>query len=387
MSGNVRATFEAVTRALEEGAGVEQLATSMVMLAADRMARTPVGMSPGWGDLAWEMSLASAVRTVNRRAGAGAARRALYHAAWLFFDNRWLNIPQRPLEVETASGDGPAPGDEEAALERIVEADRVDPGAPHRTHDEGIPPGRPRRRPPPARAGPGDPKRRQRLEPAPHAAHRLRRVGALRPATRRGPQLLVGLSRWAADTRRSIGSQSAAATAQRFARGGDRRGAVRIGPGHSIPNGKGTMAPEPSSTDRPRGRRQTVVGGAVLTWLLAPGAAWADGLDSGDTGLDADLHRPRPVHDDPGAGPVLRRPRARQERPLRADAVLRPGRGGDAPVDRMGLQPGLRHHGDGRPGSPTPRPSSGASTRPSSGGSASTPSPARSPRRSSSPSR
>ena len=43
------------------------------------------------------------------------------------------------------------------------------------------------------------------------------------------------------------------------------------------------MAPEPSSTDRPRGRRQAVVGGAVLTWLLAPGAAWADGLDSGDT--------------------------------------------------------------------------------------------------------
>ena len=32
-------------------------------------------------------------------------------------------------------------------------------------------------------------------------------------------QLLVGLARWATDTRRSIGSQSAAQTAQRFARG------------------------------------------------------------------------------------------------------------------------------------------------------------------------
>ncbi len=219
VSGSVRTAFDAVTRALEEGAGVEQLATSMVMLAADRMARTPVGMSPGWGDLAWEMSLASAVRTVNRRAGAGAARRALYHAAWQFFDDRWLNIPQRRLaEAEAASGNGTGPGEEDAALERIVEAiesiqvrriGRMTRDYLNGGHD-------------------GDRLLRElglvilSDDNGWDLLHTLRTVFdewercAGHPARN---QLLVGLSRWAADTRRRIGSQSAAATAQRFARG------------------------------------------------------------------------------------------------------------------------------------------------------------------------
>ncbi len=219
VSGNVRTAFDAVTRALKEGAGVEQLATSMVMLAADRMARTPVGMSPGWGDLAWEMSLASAVRTVNRRAGAGAARRALYHAAWQFFDDRWLNIPQGRLgEAETADGPEAAPGEEDAALERIVEAiESIQVRRIGRMTREYLGAGHD-----------GDRLLRElgrailNDDNGWNLLHTLRTVFdewercAGHPARN---QLLVGLSRWAADTRRQIGSQSAAATAQRFARG------------------------------------------------------------------------------------------------------------------------------------------------------------------------
>ena len=49
-------------------------------------------MSPGWFDLAWELSLASRLRSVEERAGFTTAARACYHAAWQFFSNRWLNI-------------------------------------------------------------------------------------------------------------------------------------------------------------------------------------------------------------------------------------------------------------------------------------------------------
>ena len=43
------------------------------------------------------------------------------------------------------------------------------------------------------------------------------------------------------------------------------------------------MAAKPSSTHGSGGRRRAVLWGAVLTWLLAPASARADGLDSGDT--------------------------------------------------------------------------------------------------------
>ena len=116
VSRDITTTFGAVTEALQQGATVPQMATTMVLLAADRMARTPVGMSPGWGDLSWEMTLASSLRTVERYAGFGVAARALYHVAWRFFGDRWLNIPLRditePLPT-VASGNG---ADEDAAL-------------------------------------------------------------------------------------------------------------------------------------------------------------------------------------------------------------------------------------------------------------------------------
>ena len=154
VSGNVRATFDAVTRALKEGAGVEQLATSMVMLAADRMARTPVGMSPGWGDLAWEMSLASG--GAHRQPPGRRRGRAPGPVP------RGLAVLRRPLAEHPPARPGRGGGGRRhrspgggGRPEGHRRGDRVDPGAPHRPHDAGLPQRRPRRRPPVARAGPG----------------------------------------------------------------------------------------------------------------------------------------------------------------------------------------------------------------------------------------
>ena len=137
VSGNVRTTFDAVTRALEEGAGVEQLATSMVMLAADRMARTPVGMSPGWGGpgLGDVPGLGGAHRQPPRRGGGG-AQGAL---------PRGLAVLRRPLAQHPPAP--PRRGGRRLGQRRPrggggrPRADRrghrVDPGAPHRPHDAG----------------------------------------------------------------------------------------------------------------------------------------------------------------------------------------------------------------------------------------------------------
>ena len=83
----------------------------------------------------------SAVRTALHYGGHEVAAKALYHAAWRFYSDRWLNIASRSLS-----------------------------------------------------------------EP----------LCAEHPARN---QLLVGIARWATDVRRRTGSQSAAQTAQRFARG------------------------------------------------------------------------------------------------------------------------------------------------------------------------
>jgi hypothetical protein len=188
----------------------------MVMLAADRMARTPVGMSPGWGDLSWEMTLGSSVRTAKLCAGVGVARRALYHAAFQFFDDRWLNIPQR--RIGEADPAGKASVGEDAALEQVTEAiESIQVRQIGRLTREYL------------NAGHDGDRLLLQLgstilsdDNGWDLLHTLRTVFdewdhcAAHPARN---QLLVGMARWAADTRRRIGSQSAAATAQQFARG------------------------------------------------------------------------------------------------------------------------------------------------------------------------
>ena len=103
VSGDLTQTFNAISNALRARVEIDRIATTMVLLAADRMARTPVNLNPGWGSLSHELILASSVRTALRYGGFKVGARALYHAAWQFFSDRWLNIAPRSLTEPLSS--------------------------------------------------------------------------------------------------------------------------------------------------------------------------------------------------------------------------------------------------------------------------------------------
>ena len=88
--------------------------------AGDRMARTPVNMSPGCWYLQEEMELGTTVRKVLRYRGTNVAAKVLYHAAWRFFENRWLNIRYQPITVPRTSTN-PVILDEGAVLSEILD--------------------------------------------------------------------------------------------------------------------------------------------------------------------------------------------------------------------------------------------------------------------------
>ena len=96
-SVDIQKSFDAVAAALQGGVPIDQLISTLVILAADRMARTPVNVDAGWECLTAELNLAASLRTVQRIAGDTAAAKGIFHAAWLIFDDRWLNIPLRTL--------------------------------------------------------------------------------------------------------------------------------------------------------------------------------------------------------------------------------------------------------------------------------------------------
>ena len=217
VSGELDDTFDTITKALKSGVEINRIASTMVLIGADRMARTPASMSPGWWELGREISLASSIRTVLRFAGFRVAAKALYHVAWEFFSNRWLNIRQIPLSAPRSTAPSEASNEDEAiegvinAIEtvQIQEIGRVT---------------------------------RQYLNHDFSADRLLSELGqsilkddngwdilnTLRttfdewklceghPARN---QLLVGLARWTTDVRKNTNSDSAARTAQRFARG------------------------------------------------------------------------------------------------------------------------------------------------------------------------
>ena len=97
LSGNIQKSFEAVTGVLHEGVSLDRLITTFVLLAADRMARTPVNVDAGWGPLTMELNLAASLRTAKRNGGDLVAAKATFQAAWQLFADRWLNIPLRFL--------------------------------------------------------------------------------------------------------------------------------------------------------------------------------------------------------------------------------------------------------------------------------------------------
>src|SRR6185436_7324199 len=107
--------------ALRARVGIERIVTTMVLLAADRMARTPVNLNPGWGSLSHEIVLASSVRTALRYGGFKIGAKALYHAAWQFFSDRWLNITPRSLTEPLSAARSDA-SNEDAALRSVLDS-------------------------------------------------------------------------------------------------------------------------------------------------------------------------------------------------------------------------------------------------------------------------
>ncbi len=217
VSGDLAQTFNSISDALRARVEIDRLVRTMVLLAADRMARTPVNLNPGWGGLSHELILSSSVRTCLRYGGYTLGARALYHAAWQFFSDRWLNITPRSLIEPLGSVKSDA-SNEDAGLHRVLDSietvqvrevgrhtreylnagfsgDRLlsDMGMSILRDDNGW-----------------------------RLLHTLRTVfdeWKLCDGHPARNQLLIGLARWATDVRKRAGSQSAAQTAQRFARG------------------------------------------------------------------------------------------------------------------------------------------------------------------------
>ena len=217
VSGDLDEVFDAVTEMLTAGVPINTLVTTMVMTAGDRMARTPVNMSPGWWDLQEEMEISSTVRKVLRHGGTKVAAKALYHAAWRFFNNRWLNIRHQSI-TESRTPTKPIVLDEETALSEIVDAiESV------RIQEIGR-------------------RTREYLNAGCSAERLMTEMGLCILKDDNGDdllssirivseewktceshparnQLIVGLARWATDIRRNAGNDSAVQTAYRFARG------------------------------------------------------------------------------------------------------------------------------------------------------------------------
>ena len=121
LSVNIHKSFEAVSAALEAGVKLDRLITTLVLLAADRMARTPVNVDAGWEVLTTELNLAASLRTAERHGSSHVAAKGLFHAAWQVFSDRWLNIPARPLSAPIGGAQLAVP-DEETGVRVILES-------------------------------------------------------------------------------------------------------------------------------------------------------------------------------------------------------------------------------------------------------------------------
>ena len=115
---DVKTSFEAVGAALKAGIAFERVIDTFVLLAADRMARTPVNVNSGWPELTTELNLSVSLRTAYKFGGPTVAAKALFHTAYQFFQDRWLNIPVRPLSAALEPG-SLAAGDEASGIAEI----------------------------------------------------------------------------------------------------------------------------------------------------------------------------------------------------------------------------------------------------------------------------
>ena len=96
-SVNLQRSFEAVQTVLVDGVKLDSVITTLVLLAADRMANTPVNVDAGWENLTLELNLAASLRSAQQVGGDLVAAKGVFHVAWQIFADRWINIPSRVL--------------------------------------------------------------------------------------------------------------------------------------------------------------------------------------------------------------------------------------------------------------------------------------------------
>lgn len=114
-------SFDALANELRKGVSIRRITTTLVLLAADRMARTPVAVDAGWENLTIELNIAAAMRQALAHGGPSIAAHGLFHVAFQIFSDRWINISDREFlnELETVK----APGEtEDLALEAILDS-------------------------------------------------------------------------------------------------------------------------------------------------------------------------------------------------------------------------------------------------------------------------
>ena len=217
VGADVNRAFEAVGAVLKAGIPCERVIDTCVLLAADRMARTPVNVNSGWPELTTELNLSVSLRTAFKHGGATVTAKALFHTAYQFFQDRWLNIPARSLSKTLEPGKLMA-RDEESGITEIcrsiqaLDVQKVGPqvrgyldagfsgerllhqmGHVILKDDTG-----------------------QSIVPTLASIYEEWETLEGHPARN---QLLVGLARYAADVRRNKNSQGFAQTALRFAEG------------------------------------------------------------------------------------------------------------------------------------------------------------------------
>ena len=118
-SVNIENSFDVIERQLANGVDLDRLITSFVLLAADRMARTPVAVDAGWQVLTSELNAASALRSAKRLCGAHVATIGLFHVAWQIFEDRWINMESRRIEEPLPQCEPPGE-DEESSLSAVL---------------------------------------------------------------------------------------------------------------------------------------------------------------------------------------------------------------------------------------------------------------------------
>ena len=119
-SVDLQRSFEEVQAVLVDGVKLDRVITTLVLLAADRMANTPVNVDAGWWNLTMELNLASSLRSAQQNGGNLVAAKGIFHVAWQIFADRWINLTSRSLS-EPLSDEKLDVANEDAGIKRIID--------------------------------------------------------------------------------------------------------------------------------------------------------------------------------------------------------------------------------------------------------------------------